>query len=822
MRLLVISLAIIVANAQINTACTSDEMCHNKASPCTGRNCVCDPETSTCRVGLGKVCRGHTQGCQSGTVCSGGRCLALQDQTCTEGLCLLHGVCVQEKCRASPGYAWSPTTQTYRACNSNCETCYLPNDPQACLTCTDDDKVAIDGTCICMEGAADENGVCAPCDPICETCAVPETPFGCTSCALASMTLISGVCICPLEMAWNEETRNCESCDSSCATCSVPGDPNYCTSCNTGTLVNGNCVTDQPKPEECPYGMAPNDNNVCLPCHHSCRTCLFPLHPNRCSSCSRGKRLVGGTCVPYKVRYKKFKRPCPRCPELMASINGVCKCIRGYVGDSKSPSVSDTYCSPCDASCLTCYAPQDPEACTSCYRWMYPQNGRCAPEPGPGPNPPIVCSPVCETCTTADDPNQCTSCTMGNSLLTQGKCYCPAGTYNVSNTCEESCAFPCSECYINDNSICTACPENLIPLGGTCVCPNATALSPIMPLNLLRNFPSQPRCLPCHVSCATCAQPENPLACTECADPRAALTNGECLCPDSEMIFSDAGLCECPSDMIEMDEVCFGMQCPEGTFPFENQCVPCEIPNCETCESLDTCAECELGYYLSEGSCFECGLHCVSCTDSDQCEVCEEGYEVVDGACVESCPPCCQSCTFDANGPICTSCINNYVYTNGQCATCSEGIPHCVNCRNCACTRCEAGYYLLNSTHCELCSATIPFCKICNGPDVCLLCEDGYHYDPIKKRCVRNAVPPVECPDGTYRTKRGDCNDCYFNCKTCIGPGKNMCTECFPNSILYPELGFNWGRCICRGGFWFDRDHRCCVASTSAKPKQYR
>eukprot|EP00826_Nyctotherus_ovalis_P047556 TRINITY_DN5483_c0_g1_i17.p1 TRINITY_DN5483_c0_g1~~TRINITY_DN5483_c0_g1_i17.p1 ORF type:complete len:803 (-),score=134.61 TRINITY_DN5483_c0_g1_i17:46-2454(-) len=787
MRLLIIFLAASVIHAQLNARCTSDNACRNKAFPCTGNNCICDTEISTCKLRLGQICRAYPDGCQSGALCSAGRCLAGHDQNCTEGACLHRGVCINGKCRAEPGYAWNPVTQSYGPCDPKCATCYFPNDAQSCLSCADEDKVAIDGVCVCLDGAADEDDVCRECDGTCGSCAVPGSAYGCTSCAVDSMTLISGVCACPTETAWSEETKNCEPCDSSCATCSVPGDPNYCTSCNTGTLVNGNCVTDEPEPEPvtCPPGTAPNQNNVCMDCHYSCRTCLIPGNPNRCSSCSRSKRLVGGMCIPFKVKYKKFKRPCPRCPEFMASINGVCKCLRGYIGDSKVPGVSDNYCLPCDESCLTCYEANNPEACTSCYRWMYPLNGRCLPEPVTPIGPEIVCSPVCETCTVANDPDQCTSCAMANSVLSQGKCHCPAGTYNVSNTCTDNCAYPCTECFINDSSICTSCSEGMIPLGGTCVCPNRTALSPIVPLQPSRSGSTQYRCLPCDVSCLTCGEPGNPLACTACADPQATLINGECLCPDAEMQFDGDGICTCPDGTTEDGGTCYGIVCPEGTFLYEGVCAPCEIPNCVACETPDVCAECEVGYYLDDGRCAQCAASCIACTGPDECTACEEGYELVNGRCVEACPPCCTSCTFNDDGPVCTSCIGNYVYINGQCSSCSEGIPHCANCRNCACTRCEAGYYLLDSTTCAPCNSTIPFCKICNGKDTCLQCEEGYRFDPTTRQCVSGITPPPtgECPEGTYKNKLGRCCDCYFNCKGCIGPGKNMCTECYPNAI---------------------------------------
>lgn len=824
MILIVILSTLTLANAQ---SCTTDTSCHFLSAPCTNTNCICDPNTLTCKIALGNSCIpsiGSTDPCETGTVCSGGRCLALHDEDCTEGLCVYRGVCIYGKCRAMPGYAWDPIAQAYKLCDQNCATCFAPNNPSACLSCTDSNKEAIGGVCACLQGASNSAGLCFPCDSTCGTCAIPNNPFGCTSCAQDIMTLISGVCFCPIGMAWNRGTRNCEYCDPSCKTCSIPGNPNYCTSCNTGTLVNGNCITEVP-PVECPYGTAPDANGNCLPCHYSCETCLVPEHSGRCTSCSRSKRLVGGMCVPYKVKYKKYKRPPSCCPSLMASINNVCKCVRGYIGNSLSPSTSDTYCLPCHPSCLTCYEANNPEACTSCFRGLYLVNGKCTTDPLPLSLPPINCSPVCITCTAPNDPYQCTNCSMTDAIQRNGKCYCPPGTYNNTNVCVEACDFPCSECFIDDSSICTACPEGLLALGGTCVCPNRTALSPIMPLNSGGLFASGPRCVACDMSCETCAEPSNPLACTSCNDPRATLTNGECLCPDSAMSYDVRGLCACPPGQIEENGVCLGVPCPPGTFLEDGECVPCEVPNCAVCSTSTTCAECESGFYLQDGLCLECPPYCLSCVAPGYCTVCAPGYVLNNGQCVKPCPACCSSCTFDElDNPVCTSCINNYVYVNGQCATCSEGIPNCANCRNCVCTRCNAGYYLLSPTQCAYCANAIPNCVICNGPDVCLQCRDGFYFNETLRQCLVQPPPtpeppvPSKCPEGTYKNKLGKCCECHYTCKACIGPGIHMCTKCYPDSILYPVLGTNWGKCICRSGHWFDRKRRCCISTTVSRP----
>lgn len=807
MRILILFFVIALISAQINMPCVTNDTCQNVNAPCTNTNCVCDPQTLTCKLALGSPCTTTMNNCQTGSVCSEGICLALDGQSCEEGLCLTGGTCLQGICRAMPGFAWDPVTQTYLPCDPICETCFAPNNSLACLTCVDSDKQAIGGACVCLEGAADVTGQCLPCDVTCLTCAVPQTPYGCTACIVDTLTLVSGVCFCPDGMAFNNMTLACESCDPSCATCSIPGNPLFCTSCNVGTLVNGNCTTNPGNNTQCPNGTAPDANGICLPCDISCVTCLVPGNPNRCTSCTPDKRLVGGMCVPYKVKYKKFKRPPTCCPALMASINGVCKCIRGYVGDSLSPSTSDTFCLPCDPSCLTCFEAENPQACTSCFKGMFLIDGVCSMTPFEPPS--IDCSPVCTNCTVANDPLQCTGCVLGNSQLENGICFCPAGNFNLSNLCVSPCDFPCAECFINDSSICTACPPDLLALGGTCVCPNGTALS------------SLGDCAPCNVSCSECALPDDPFACTNCTDPSATLTNGQCICPDPIMFINETGFCQCPEGQVDVGGICQFSLCPPGTFPNNGGCEECTLPNCANCSSLTVCTDCDPGFFLLGGRCIRCPTNCLTCDSATVCTLCAPGFNLVNGKCVKACPACCLTCTYDAQGnPVCTSCLNSFVFTNGKCSACSVGIPYCANCRNCVCTRCQTGFFLQSPTQCTACNVALPGCLICNGPDVCLQCESGYVLDPATRTCFFQNPGPGDCPEGTFMNKMGQCSPCFYNCKNCIGAGMNMCTECFPNAVLYPEAGTNAGRCVCQSNFYFDRNQRRCIPSTVAKPSK--
>lgn len=814
MRFLILLLSLYVVvrgQGQLNELCNSDTDCANGVSPCIGTNCICDPLLFRCRLATNQPCtnNGNTNECNTNTICRGGRCLVTDGNTCTADTeCLTNGVCLGGRCRANTGFAWDLVNNVYAACSTECATCFRPNDNTACLTCTDVSKFAYGGLCICFDGAADSTGTCQACDTTCATCAVPGTPFGCTSCALASMTFVSGVCFCPSGTAWNAMTLNCEACDPSCTTCSEPGNANYCTSCSNGIPVNGACdgggvVTP------CPNGTAQGPTG-CEPCDTTCRTCLEPSNPNRCTGCYSGYKLVGGTCVP-KVRKGLSKRRCSS--SLMYYINGVCKCKTGYIGDSLEPNVADTYCLPCDASCCTCYAPNNPMACTSCrIGYTLAPNGTCVygDTNGGGGTPVENCAPECQTCIVPNDNTQCLTCTAAGAIQLNGLCYCPANSFSTGGSCVSPCEAPCAQCYINNPYICTACSNGMLPLGGTCLCPNGTGLGQT-------NF-----CVPCHISCATCANGNNSAACLTCTDTRIVPVNGQCVCPDIMQINNFTGICECPGGYIEQDMTCIlqSIVCSPGYYFDGTNCVLCTIPGCLNCTSATECLECQPGYYLSNGRCIACPINCLTCSSSSVCTSCAPGYTLnAQGRCVRSCPPCCPTCRYDSMGQVtCLTCLNGYVYKNNQCLACSVGIPNCQTCAGCVCTRCRAGYYKTSAGLCASCSSAIPNCELCSNANTCYRCVSPYYFDATLRRCVLRSSNggTVPCPEGTYRNSQGVCVPCHISCRCCSTSGSYGCTKCGVNAI-FKKWGSNRGMCICITGYIFDSYRHGCYPRSSVQ-----
>ncbi len=813
MRFLILLLSLYVAvraQGQLNAVCSSDTDCTNGVYPCTLSNCICDTTLIRCRLATGQSCtNGYTTQCHTGTICSNSRCVVSNGNNCSaDSDCLTHGVCVSGSCRADTGYAWNVVTSAYEACSADCATCYLPADNTTCLTCTDTAKYAYGGLCICSVGAPDSYGTCQSCDTTCSTCAVPLSPFGCTACAVTSMNLISGICFCPSGTAWNSVTLNCESCDTTCLTCSRPGNSAYCTSCSTGTPVNGVCggsVTP------CADGTAQGASG-CEACDTSCRTCIEPGNSDRCSGCYTGYKLVGGICVSYTGHSHTYR--CKRCPSsLMLEMGGVCKCRQGYVGDSVSASVSDTYCLPCDSSCLTCYAPNNNNACTSCCSGYTTTNGTCAPTGSSSNQNPITnCASECATCIVSNDATECLTCNVAGAVQLNGVCYCPSNYFSTGGSCVTPCESPCTECYMNNPYICTACPSGMLALGGTCLCPNGTALD------------SSGNCVGCDISCISCAGGLNSNTCLNCRDTRITPVNGQCVCPDIMVINNSTGICACPSGYVEQNMACILGACGPGTYFNGSECLACNVVGCLNCSSATTCAECQAGYYLNSNSlCTTCPTNCPTCSSATVCTSCGTGFVLNSaGRCVKACPACCPTCRYDSSGQVtCLTCLAGTVYRSGQCMSCSAGIPNCLNCANCGCARCKAGYYKSTTGLCLSCSSTIANCQLCNNARTCYRCVSPYYFNVGLRRCVLRSVidqpTNTTCPEGTYMDRYGVCRQCHNTCRCCAASGNYACTRCHSHAV-YRRWG-SGGMCVCVTGYYFDSVRRGCYQrSTLPRP----
>ena len=109
-------------------------------------------------------------------------------------------------------------------------------------------------------------------------------------------------------------------------------------------------------------------------------------------------------------------------------------------------------------------------------------------------------------------------------------------------------------------------------------------------------------------------------------------------------------------------------------------CAPCS-KGCRICTSEKECHSCQNRFFLSEGSCNQCGLTCSQCT-KDGCERCDFGFYLKGKACYE-CAAECSVCRED--GVTCLQCNRGFMMdtTQKKCFGCIENCIRCSTTSNC-------------------------------------------------------------------------------------------------------------------------------------------
>ncbi len=161
----------------------------------------------------------------------------------------------------------------------------------------------------------------------------------------------------------------------------------------------------------------------------------------------------------------------------------------------------------------------------------------------------------------------------------------------------------------------------------------------------------------------------------------------------------------------------------------------------------------------------------------------------------------------------------------GNCVSCAEAIPDCVECLNeNYCTRCAEGTELSDG----VCSSVGPVPIACIDPhcaecptrsDFCVRCSRGYFLvngvcSPCQPDCLRcnSTLVCTECSPGYYLAVNSTCVPCYETCRHCVGPEMDRCTRCYPTLRLYKGRRARTGMCICAGrGRVFDPGLKRCV-----------
>lgn len=113
-------------------------------------------------------------------------------------------------------------------------------------------------------------------------------------------------------------------------------------------------------------------------------------------------------------------------------------------------------------------------------------------------------------------------------------------------------------------------------------------------------------------------------------------------------------------------------------YPSSNgdECLKCQVDNCESCSQDQYCGVCLNGFKLFEGKCFNCTLmNCQVCSDHNYCSSCATGYDLMNGKCVMCSYPC-TTCNDQGN---CVTCSTPYYIQSSYAGFCMPAtIADCI------------------------------------------------------------------------------------------------------------------------------------------------
>lgn len=344
-------------------------------------------------------------------------------------------------------------------------------------------------------------------------------------------------------------------------------------------------------------------------------------------------------------------------------------------------------------------------------------------------NAPAACDPGCTTCSTAN-PQVCSQCMQG--------------FYMTSTLYCAPCSLPsmCSTCSVSNSAICLSCFPGYF-------------------LN-----PSS-QCLQCTFPCIACAN-ATATKCTACSIGYVlSVSSNTCiLSTDSSLASFGTIVNNCASALLVTassgSQTLTCSLCLNGFANTNSGCAPC-TDGCAVCNpnALTQCINCFPGYSLNSSNlCQACTASCQVCT-SLGCAICASGYVLTQVlTCQVPCQTPCASCS-DSNPTICTSCVQGYTFTNGQCQV---SVSTCIS--QSSCQTCPYGYSLTTSNSATKLSQT---CVQCTAASNCARCN------------ITSPAQCLSCPYGTYLTTSNVCVACNSNCAQCIS--KAMCLICAPGFV---------------------------------------
>ncbi|KAL7714041.1 Protein serine/threonine kinase [Entamoeba marina] len=307
--------------------------------------------------------------------------------------------------------------------------------------------------------------------------------------------------------------------------------------------------------------------------------------------------------------------------------------------------------------------------------------------------------------------------------------------------------------------------------------------------------------------------------CNACPSNCLRCYNGYCINCEMNYYVTGSGGCSTINEPIISYENEKAMKCNDGYYSNGNECIQCSDSNCVSCNSSTclTCTnsinnndnscqtkedgeeivnnngiiECNDGYYLINNEC----LTCSSKYDSN-CELCDslKCYSCLNGVLINN-----SYCLTDTGCEIedskCLNCNDKGSWFNGtSCEKCDEG---CVNCINTICIKCDDDY-IINFENNTCSKRRVDNCNTYSNyySDRCIECNDGYYLNNDEQECYSCPEHCTTCHNSTYCY---ECNDGYMllddvcvlvslylsNCKTAIPGSSGGCAIC--NEGYYRE-----------------------------------
>ena len=173
---------------------------------------------------------------------------------------------------------------------------------------------------------------------------------------------------------WRASDNTCQPCHGDCSTCSGPA-ANECLSCSDSAKILASHPAAGPC-TACASNQFKSDVKTCFNCHGDCSTCDGAAASN-CLSCTDSVKIIAshptsGACTGCPAnQHKASVSTCSNCHADCATCSGgnnneCITCVAMKVNPS-SPTpgscttcsssqfkASETTCSACDGSCLTC------------------------------------------------------------------------------------------------------------------------------------------------------------------------------------------------------------------------------------------------------------------------------------------------------------------------------------------------------------------------------------------------------------------------------------------------------------------------------------